>query len=119
MKYTPAVIPADMSGTRAGILWAAANITVNEPDIDDAIAEAARRAGVHDEYAHNDADARAVEVAKSRVPTARLNPMWPSSKWATWQAAIDETWPILADAAISQESHHDREAGLEPGRWEA
>lgn len=120
MKYTPAVIPADMAGTRAGILWAAANIASAEPGIADAISEAARRAGVHGEYAHIDANECAVQVARSRVPNAPLNPGWPSLNWETWQAALDGGWPILilTDAATRQEAQHDRAAGLVPGRWE-
>jgi hypothetical protein len=119
MQYIPAVIPADLAATRAGLLWAAANIAVTDPDVDDAIAEAATHAGVLGAPAHSDADARAVEIAHSRVPSAQLNPAWPSSKWRTWQAAIDEAWPILADAAASAESGSDRNIGLVAGRWEA
>ena len=118
MKYIPAAIPADLASTRAGLLWAAADIAVTDPKIDDAIAEAARRADAYGEHAHLDADARAVEIARSRVPYARLNPALPSNQWRTWQAALEELWPILADAATSQESSSDRSIGLVPSRWE-
>lgn len=119
MQYRPAVIPTAFADTRAGLLWSAANIAVAEPGVDDVIAEAARRAGAHGTPAHADADARAVEIARSRVPAAPLNPAWPPNTWRTWQAAIDETWPILADAAESKEWERDRHLGLVPGRWEA
>ena len=118
MKYIPAEIPADLSQTRTGILWAAANIAVTEPEFDDAIGEAARRAGVHGTRAMIDAEALAVEVARSRVPLAPVNPAWPASRWRTWQDVLVETWPILADAAGAlDEGSVDRRIGLVPGRW--
>lgn len=119
MKYIPATIPADLAQTRVGILWAAANIAVEEPDIDDAIAEAARRAGILGEMSYRDAETSAVTIAQARVPSAPLNPQWPSARWNTWQDAIDEVWPILADAAAKQQGSDDLKIGLVPGRWEA
>ena len=81
--------------------------------------EAARRAGIEGDSVHVDADASAVKIAKARVPFAPLKSQWPSSKWFTWQDAVDETWPILADAAESAQSDSDRAIGLQAGRWEA
>lgn len=119
MKYIPATIPADLARTRVGLLWAAANISVDEPASDDAITEAARRVGVVGEPAYRDAETLAVTLAQSRVPSARLNPLWPSTRWNTWQDALDEVWPILADAAAQAQGSGDLEIGLVPGRWEA
>lgn len=119
MKYIPATIPDDLACTRTGLLWAAANIAVDEPAIDDAISEAASRSGVKGGIEHVDSAAFAVKIAQSRVPTAKLNPMWPTSQWSTWQDALEETWPILADAAARMQDDADVRIGLVPGRWEA
>ncbi|WP_301851021.1 hypothetical protein [Rhodococcus pyridinivorans] len=118
MKYIPAKIPTDLSRTAVGLLWSAANIAVDEPGVDDAIAEAASRAGVYNDTVYFDVQQRAVSIAQSRVPMAPVDPTAPRNAWRTWQAAIEETWPILADAAGKHESKADRAIGLVPGRWE-
>lgn len=117
MKYIPAVIPPGFAATRVGVLWTAANIVIDEAEVDDAIAEAARRAFVYAADVHLEAQCRAIEIARSRVPMAPLDPSSSSSTWQTWQAAIAETWPILADAAGALESRADVSAGLLPGWW--
>lgn len=118
MRYILAEIPTELARTQTGILWAAANIAVTDPTIDDAIAEAARRVDQHGSDGQQIADALAVDIARSRVPYAPLNPAWPSGQWRTWQAALDEVWPILADAATKASEPADVRIGLVPGRWE-
>jgi hypothetical protein len=116
--YTPAIIPADLTRTFTGILWAAANIAATRPEVVDAISEAVRELGGIDHDQQLTVESVTVKVAARRDPCA-YDPMGHPRRWASWAPGLTvrERWECLAEIAESWSASSDAEVGLRPGRW--
>ena len=111
---------ADAVGSVADLLWAAADLVATNPETTDPIHEA----GLHLIAAGRTTARRgtaaielATMIAESRHPALAATITSDDTRWAAWQQALTEPWPILADAAAFAAKLGGIETQITPGRW--